>query len=58
MVTWSWNGVDSAMFLLVLISVFGVIEDYLLPLAIFIASQFIFTMIFHRVKIYKINKIK
>ena len=57
MVTWSWNGVDSAMFLLVLISVFGVIEDYLLPLAIFIASQFIFTMIFHRVKIYKINKI-
>ena len=58
MVTWSWNGVDSAMFLLVLISVFGVIEDYLLPLAIFLASQFIFTMIFHRVKIYKINKIK
>jgi phosphatidylglycerophosphate synthase len=58
MVTWSWNGVDSAMFLLVLISVFGVIEDYLLPLAIFIASQFIFTMIFHRVKTYKINKIK
>ena len=58
MVTWSWNGVDSAIFLLVLISVFGVIEDYLLPLAIFIASQFIFTMIFHRVKIYKINKIK
>ena len=58
MVTWSWNGVDSAIFLLVLISVFGVIEGYLLPLAIFIASQFIFTMIFHRVKIYKINKIK
>ena len=55
MVTWSWNGVDSAMFLLVLISIFGVIESCLLPLTIFITFQFIFTMIFHRVKIKKIK---
>jgi len=55
MVIWSWNGVDFAMFLLVLISVFGVIESCLLPLAIFIAYQFIFTMICHRVKIHKIK---
>ena len=55
MVTWSWNGVDSAMFLLVLISVFGVIESCLFPVTIFITFQFIFTMIFHRVKI---NEIK
>ena len=58
MVAWSWNGVDFAIFLLAVISVFGVIESCLFPLTIFIASQFIFTMIFHRVKIYKINKIK
>ena len=58
MVTWSWNGVDFAMFLLVLISVFGVIESYLLPLTIFIIFQFIFTMIFHRVKINKIKCIQ
>jgi len=57
-VTWSWNGVDFSIFSLVLISVFGVLENCLFPLAIFIAFQFIFTMIFHRVKIYKINKIE
>jgi len=55
MVTWSWNGVDSAMFLLALISVFGVIESCLFPVTIFITFQFIFTMIFHRVKIKKIK---
>jgi len=53
MVAWSWNGVDFAIFLLAVISVFGVIESCLFPLTIFIASQFMFTMIFHRVKIYK-----
>jgi hypothetical protein len=58
MVTWSWNGVDSSIFLLALISVFGVLESCLFPLTVFIAFQFIFTMIFHRVKINKINKIK
>jgi phosphatidylglycerophosphate synthase len=58
MVTWSWNGVDFPMFLLVIISVFGVLENYLFPLTIFIAFQFIFTMIFHRIKIYKFYEIK
>ena len=51
MVTWSWNGVDLPLFLLVLISVFGVLENCLFPLTIFMTFQFIFTMIFHRAKI-------
>jgi hypothetical protein len=58
MVTWSWNGVDLPIFLLVLISVFGVLENCLFPLAIFIAFQFIFTMIFHRAKIYQLDNNK
>jgi phosphatidylglycerophosphate synthase len=58
MFAWSWNGVDLPIFLLVLVSVFGILENFLLPLAIFLAFQFIFTMTFHRVKIYKLNKIK
>ena len=58
MVTWSWNGVDLPIFLLVLVSVLGILENSLFPLTIFLAFQFIFTMVFHRVKIYKLNKIK
>jgi phosphatidylglycerophosphate synthase len=58
MFTWSWNGVDLPIFLLVLVSVLGILENCLFPLTIFLAFQFIFTMIFHRVKIYKLNEIK
>jgi len=58
MVAWSWNGVDLPMFLLVLISVFGVLENCLFSLTVLMAFQFIFTMILHRRKIYKFNKIK
>jgi len=48
MIVWSWNGVDLPLFILVLMSLFGVIESYLFPLVCFLALQFIFIMIYHR----------
>ena len=47
-VAWSWNGVDLALFLLVLISLFGIIEHCLFPLVCFLTLQFFFIMIYHR----------
>jgi phosphatidylglycerophosphate synthase len=48
MIAWSWNGVDLPLFLLVLMSLFGVVESCLFPLVCFIAFQFILTMVYHR----------
>ena len=48
MVAWSWNGVDLPLFLLVLMSLFGVIERCLLPLLCFLALQFVLTIIYHQ----------
>ena len=50
MVVWSWSGVDLPIFFLVLISIFGVLEICLLPLACFLVLQFVLTMIYHRVQ--------
>ena len=50
MVAWSWNGVDLPLFLLVLMSLFGVMERYLFPLVCFLALQFVFIMIYHRIQ--------
>ncbi len=50
MTVWSWNGVDLPIFMLVLVSVFGVLENSLFYLAWFLVLQFIFTMIYHRFK--------
>ena len=50
MVAWSWNGVDLPIFLLVLISIFGVLDFYLKPLACFLALQFVLTMVYHRMQ--------
>ncbi|SVB11183.1 uncharacterized protein METZ01_LOCUS164037 [marine metagenome] len=47
-VAWSWNGVDLPLFLLVLMSLFGVMENCLLPLVYFLTLQFVFIMIYHR----------
>jgi phosphatidylglycerophosphate synthase len=50
MIAWSWNGVDLPLFILVLMSLFGVIESGLLPLVCFLALQFIFIMTYHRIQ--------
>lgn len=50
MFVWSWNGVDLPIFLLVIISVFGVMGVFIKPLAYFLASQFVFTMVYHRMR--------
>ena len=47
MIVWSWNGVDLPIFFLVLLSIFGSLEVFIKPLAYFLASQFIFTMVYH-----------
>ena len=48
MIVWSWNGVDLPLFLLVLMSLFGVMERCLFPLVCFLAIQFVFTIIYHQ----------
>ena len=48
MIAWSWNGVDLPLFLLVLMSLFGVMERCLFPLVCFLAIQFVFTIIYHQ----------
>ena len=48
MFAWSWNGVDLPLFLLVLMSLFGVMENCLFPLVCFLILQFLFIMIYHR----------
>jgi len=48
MIVWSWNGVDLPLFLLVLMSLFGVIERCLLPLVCFLALQFVLTIVYHQ----------
>ena len=61
MIAWSWNGVDLPLFLLVLMSLFGVMERYLFPLVCFLALQFIFIMIYHRTQtqiFLNVNKVK
>jgi len=50
MTVWSWNGVDLPIFLLVLISIFGIMGLFLKPLAYFLALQFAFTMVYHRMQ--------
>ena len=45
---WSWNGVDLPLFLLVLMSLFGVVESCLFPVVCFLSFQFILTMVYHR----------
>jgi hypothetical protein len=58
MIAWSWNGVDLPLFLLVLMSLFGVMESYLFPLVCFLALQFVFIMIYHRIQNQKFLNIK
>ena len=61
MVAWSWNGVDFPLFLLVLMSLFGVIERCLLPLVCFLALQFVLTIIYHQTqtqRLLNIGKVK
>ena len=58
MVIWSWNGVDLPLFLLVLMSLFGVIEICLLPLVCFFVLQFILVMIYHRTQAQRFINIK
>ena len=48
MVAWSCNGVDLPLFLLVLMSLFGVMERCLLPLVCFLVLQFVLTIIYHQ----------
>ena len=48
MVAWSWNGVDLPLFLLVLMSLFGMVESCLLPLVCFLVLQFVLTIIYHQ----------
>lgn len=48
MIVWSWSGVDLPIFLIVLISIFGVLEFFLKPLEYFLALQFLLTMVYHR----------
>ena len=58
MIAWSWSGVDSPLFLLVLMSLLGVMERYLFPLVCFLALQFIFIMVYHRIQNQKFLNIK
>ena len=61
MIAWSWNGVDLPLFLLVLMSLFGMIERYLLPLVCFLALQFVLTIIYHQTqtqRLLNIGKVK
>tara|TARA_Y100000758_G_scaffold106639_1_gene74506 strand:+ start:689 stop:1573 length:885 start_codon:yes stop_codon:yes gene_type:complete len=61
MVAWSWNGVDLPLFLLVLMSLFGVIERCLFPLVCFLAFQFTLTMVYHRTqtqRLLNVGKVK
>ena len=61
MIAWSWNGVDLPLFLLVLMSLFGVMERCLLPLVCFLALQFVLTIIYHQTqaqRLLKIDKVK
>ena len=61
MIAWSWNGVDLPLFLLVLMSLFGVIERCLLPLLCFLALQFVLTIIYHQTqtqRLLNIGKVK
>jgi hypothetical protein len=58
MTVWSWNGVDLPIFLLVLVSVLGMLEVSLSPLACLLVLQFVVTMIFHRIKIQDVLEIK
>ena len=48
MIVWSWNGVDLPLFLLVLMSLFGVMERCLFPLVCFFALQFVLTIIYYK----------
>ena len=50
MIVWSWNGVDLPIFLLVLISIFGVLDFFLKPLACLLVLQFVLTMVYHRMQ--------
>ena len=61
MIAWSWNGVDLPLFLLVLMSLFGVIERCLFPLVCFLALQFVLTIIYHQTqtqRLLNIGKVK
>ena len=61
MVAWSWNGVDFPLFLLVLMSLFGMVESCLLPLVCFLVLQFVLTIIYHQTqtqRLLNIGKVK
>ena len=61
MIAWSWNGVDLPLFLLVLMSLLGVIERCLLPLVCFLALQFVLTIIYHQTqtqRLLNVGKVK
>ena len=61
MIAWSWNGVDLPLFLLVLMSLFGVIERCLLPLVCFLVLQFVLTIIYHQTqtqRLLNVGKVK
>ena len=61
MIAWSWSGVDLPLFLLVLMSLFGVIERCLFPLVCFLVLQFGLTIIYHQTqtqRLLNIGKVK
>ena len=61
MVAWSWNGVDLPLFLLVLMSLFGMVESCLLPLVCFLVLQFVLTIIYHQTqtqRLLNVGKVK
>ena len=61
MVAWSWNGVDFPLFLLVLMSLFGMVESCLFPLVCFLVFQFTLTMVYHRTqtqRLLNVGKVK
>jgi len=61
MIAWSWNGADLPLFLLVLMSLFGVMERCLFPLVCFFAVQFVLTIIYHQTqtqRLLNVGKVK
>ena len=61
MIVWSWNGVDLPLFLLVLMSLFGVVERCLFPLVCLLALQFVLTIIYHQTqtqRLLNVGKVK
>ncbi len=50
---WRWNGLDLPLFLLALLSLAGILEIFILPLAIIMPVQYVMTLVFHHLLIHK-----